>query len=120
MPTTSGVPACAISLYYSLAGNNNNTNPAEYRSHNPWKIAKQFCHDLPRSHSAEVLSVTTFDDSVFFVTLQPERQPRSVQQLATAIIEELARAIQPPMAGDRIVAVAPVGGLLQEIVNHIP
>ena len=117
MPITTKPPVAGFTLYYSLVGNNNTPGSADYRSNNPWQAAKKFCAGLASSHSSSVTNVASLDDSVFQVTLAASVNASAV---ANTILNDLAKAIAPAAAGDKLVAVVPNGSLLEEIVHHTP
>lgn len=122
MPITPGPAIVGFTLYYALAGNNNKTNLAGYRSNNPWQSAKAFCHDLPTSHPNLVAHVTTLDDSVYQVTLAGGALSgtATLKAIATSILNDLANRIAPAVNGDKLVAVIPDQGTLVELVHHTP
>jgi len=121
MPITAGAAMPAFTVYYSLAGNNNDRLSPDYRPNNPWQIARAFCIDAAVARAGTVAMVTSLDDSVFQVILHAQAiAGATVQALATAFLNDLAADIAPPMNGDNLVAVVPDNGLLKQIVHHTP
>ena len=117
MPISVSAPLPAFTLYYNIAGNNNDKSHPQYRSNNPWQTAKKFCGALSTNYPS-VISATSVDDSVFIVQVQPNNLP-NLQVIATQILNDLAVAIQPSMAGDNLVAAIPTQQGLVE-VHHTP
>jgi hypothetical protein len=113
MPITVGTPLPALTIYYKLVGNNNNTNPNAYRVHNPWEVAKAWIEDLPNTRPGLVALVTTLDKSVFHVVVATGQAD---EVLARQLLGDLALAIRPTAVGDRIVAIVADQGHLKEVV----
>ena len=120
MPLSTEPSKRAFVLYYNLTGNNNNPTHLEYRSHNPWQIAKRYCEALPQRHSEMVSDVRSLDDSVFYVVVSAEMESIPLDRIASLILDELALTAAPLVAGDRFIAAVPNAGTLQEIVQHTP
>ena len=121
MPITTYPPTHAFTLYYKFVGNNNNTNPTTYRPSNPWQTARSFCKNLATSHSDLVETVSMYDDSVFQIRVQAVAiaTHHTIDVVARMLLDELAIAVAPMIPGDKLVAVVPDGGRVQEI-HHTP
>jgi hypothetical protein len=121
MPITTHAPVTGFAVYYSLVGNNSRPGSGAYRPNNPWAIAHDFCNDASVRRAAAVAAVSTLDDSVFVITLQPGAlNGTTVEALATAFLTDLAAAIAPAANGDYLVAIVADNGNIRQIVHHTP
>lgn len=107
-------PPCDVLLYYHLHGNNNNSNPANYRPDNPWKKLNDLRDDLGSGGltalACGVDRLYSPDDSVWRIMVKEGEPPPDVAKklldwinsLFTAHSKDLILAVACPQKGTMI------------------